>query len=344
MRISSSNFRKSKAESKSWKQNCDQVQEFDFIISEKDQEFESLKRELETKSATMELPVQLSTGLPVGTRGTIVDGYLPTTIGLQSATLLHPVKASPSSGTSTTLSQVTCSFVLLTLSHHTKIPTVSLSSQGGRMLTSVWTPQTVPYSARPMVQVSETNPTVTKTVPLFPIAEPPVAPLPTLLTGSSVQRRGKAPPIDSFNGEDSEILFDDWLLTLERAANWNGWTEDERLMQLAGCLHGRALQEWDLISPAECQTYQSSTAALKVHLDPGNKMLAALDFRHITQKETENVYDFIRRFKSTFQVAFGRALMSRDVLLYVGFKMIFRLILLVRLQLYQGHRVIRNSV
>ena len=175
------------------------------------------------------------------------------------------------------------------------------------------------YSARPMVHVPETNPTVTRTVPLVPIAEPPVAPLPTLLTGSSVQLRGKAPPIDSFTGEDSEILFDDWSLTLERATNWNGWTEDERLMQLAGYLHGRALQEWDLIPPAECQTYQSSTAALRMHLDPGNKMLAALDFRHITQKETENVSDFIRRFESTFQVAFGRDPMSpetRNVLPY----------------------------
>ena len=42
---------------KSWKQSCDQVQEFDFIISEKDRELESLKRELETKSDTYLLPL-----------------------------------------------------------------------------------------------------------------------------------------------------------------------------------------------------------------------------------------------------------------------------------------------
>ena len=34
--------------------------------------------------------------------------------------------------------------------------------------------------------------------------------------------RGKAPPIDSFTAEDITITFDDWLLTLERAATWNG--------------------------------------------------------------------------------------------------------------------------
>ena len=170
---------------KLWKQNCDHVQEFDYIIGEKDRELESLKKELETKSVTMELPIQLSTELPVGACGTNVDGHLPTTISLQSATLLHPVKASPPSGLATTLSQpllqsikmpppiTTCvslvtagqttipsqlpgmvpsSFVLPTLSHHTEIPTVFLSSQGGRTVTSVWTP------ARPIGQTPETNP------------------------------------------------------------------------------------------------------------------------------------------------------------------------------------------
>ena len=77
---------------------------------------------------------------------------------------------------------VPSSFVLPTLSHHTEIPTVSLSSQGGRTVTSVWTPQTVSYSARPMVQTPETNPIQMRTAPLVSLAEPPVAPLPTLLT------------------------------------------------------------------------------------------------------------------------------------------------------------------
>ena len=89
---------------------------------------------------------------------------------------------------------------------------------------------------------------------------------------------------------------------------------------MAGHLRGRALQEWILISPTEHQTYQSSTVALRMHLDPGDKTLAALDLGHITQKETESVSDFIRRLECTFQIAFGHDPMSaetRDVLLYV---------------------------
>ena len=58
-------------------------------------------------------------------------------------------------------------------------------------------------------------------------------------------RHGKAPPVDSFTGEDAEITLDDWLSSLQRATEWNGWVEEEKLMQLAGYFHGRARQEWD---------------------------------------------------------------------------------------------------
>ena len=87
------------------KQNCEEVQEFDYINGEKDRELESLKKELETKSVTMELPIHLSTELSVGACGTNVDRHLPTTIGLQSATLLHPAKTTPPSRLATTLLQ-----------------------------------------------------------------------------------------------------------------------------------------------------------------------------------------------------------------------------------------------
>ena len=56
-------------------------------------------------------------------------------------------------------------------------------------------------------------------------------------------RRGKAPPIDPYTAEDVRITFDDWLPILEQAAVWNEWTPEESLMQLAGHLRGRALQE-----------------------------------------------------------------------------------------------------
>ena len=142
---------------------------------------------------------------------------------------------------------------------------------------------------------------------------------PAPLTEPLAHRQGKAPPIDSFTGEDNEVRFDDWIPTLERAATWNNWTAEETLMQLAGYLRGRALQEWNLLTYAECSTYQSAITALRTRLDPGNNTLAALDFRHINQKETENVSEFIRRLERTFQIAFGHDPMStetRDVLLY----------------------------
>ncbi len=50
------------------------------------------------------------------------------------------------------------------------------------------------------------------------------------------RRRGKAPPIDPFTGENPEVRLDDWLPALKRASTWNGWTEEERLIQLAGHL------------------------------------------------------------------------------------------------------------
>ena len=75
---------------------------------------------------------------------------------------------------------------------------------------------------------------------------------------ASTPHRGKAPPIDPFTAEDITITFDDWLLTLERAASWNGWTPEESLMQLAGHLRGRASQEWKLLLPENRTTYQAA--------------------------------------------------------------------------------------
>ena len=41
-----------------------------------------------------------------------------------------------------------------------------------------------------------------------------------------IQCRGKTLPVDPFT-EDPEMRIDDWLPTLERAAVWNGWSEEE---------------------------------------------------------------------------------------------------------------------
>ena len=56
-----------------------------------------------------------------------------------------------------------------------------------------------------------------------------------------------------------------------------------------------------------------------MRLDPGNKVLAAQDFRHTTQKEAEAVADFIRKLERTFRIAYGSdhfTQETREALLY----------------------------
>ena len=102
-------------------------------------------------------------------------------------------------------------------------------------------------------------------------------------------RHRKAPPIDSFTGEDPECCLDDWFPTLRRAADWNGWTEGDLLIQLAGHLKGRARQEWNLIADNEKRTYSQATGALRGRLDLGSQIMAAQDFRHAPQEDHEKV-------------------------------------------------------
>ena len=84
------------------------------------------------------------------------------------------------------------------------------------------------------------------------------------------QRRGKAPPIDSFDGESADVRFDDWLLTLQRAATWYGWSKEETLLQLAGHLRKRALQEWSLLDKSVRSSLDTAIASLHDRLDPGS--------------------------------------------------------------------------
>ena len=37
-------------------------------------------------------------------------------------------------------------------------------------------------------------------------------------------RRGKAPPVDPFTGEDPAMKLEDWLPVLKKASLWNGWS------------------------------------------------------------------------------------------------------------------------
>ena len=116
-------------------------------------------------------------------------------------------------------------------------------------------------------------------------------------------RRGKAHPVDPFTGENPEVRLDDWLPSLLRASTWNEWTEDELLLQLAGHLRGRALQEWELLSTTSKETYSAAGESLRARLDPGSRALSAQDFRHTRQGALEGVATFIRRLECTFQIA-----------------------------------------
>ena len=129
-------------------------------------------------------------------------------------------------------------------------------------------------------------------------------PPPPTVPASTRSRVEKAPPIDS-SKDSHEVLLDDWLPSLKRAATWNGWTEEEKLLQLAGYLKGRVFQEWQLIDDVEKRTFDLTVKSLHLHLDPGSKAMAAQDFRHLVQKEKEPVAEFIRRLKHAFQVAYG---------------------------------------
>ena len=127
-----------------------------------------------------------------------------------------------------------------------------------------------------------------------------------------VVHRGKAPPVDAFTGEEADLHLEDWLPTLERASSWNGWTQEELLMQFTGYLRGRALQEWNLLGPEERENYEAATQALQTRLDPRGRALAAQEFHHTLQRESEAVSDFVRRLECTFHIAYRRDPMSAE--------------------------------
>ena len=115
-----------------------------------------------------------------------------------------------------------------------------------------------------------------------------------------------------FTGENLDELLDDWLPTLERAGAWNTWSKEELLIQLAGHLRGRALQEWNLLTVEEKSNWDTAVKALRSRLEPRDRALAAQDFRHATQKKSEMVADYIRRMERAFQLAYGRDGMLRE--------------------------------
>lgn len=88
------------------------------------------------------------------------------------------------------------------------------------------------------------------------------------------------------------------------------------LIQLAGDLRGRVLQEWNLITKDEKNT---AVSALRSQIDPGNTVLAAQDFTHAVQDHSEPVSDYIRRVEWLFKMAYSQDGMStetREALFY----------------------------
>ena len=68
-------------------------------------------------------------------------------------------------------------------------------------------------------------------------------------------RIGKAPPVDPYTGKDPEVWWEHWLPTFERAASWNNWTDEEKVIQLAGHLRQKVLLEWNLIDETDRDVY-----------------------------------------------------------------------------------------
>jgi len=124
--------------------------------------------------------------------------------------------------------------------------------------------------------------------------------------------RGKAPLLNCFSGENPEITFDDWLPSLERVSKWNEWLGEDTLIQLAGHLKGRALQEWLLLSEEDKSTWKSAIAALREKLETRSRVLATQDFRHIQQKEKESVADFIHHMEREFHITYKNDKLSQD--------------------------------
>ena len=110
------------------------------------------------------------------------------------------------------------------------------------------------------------------------------------------------------------MTMDDWLPSLHRAAEWNQWTNEEKLIQLAGHLQGRALQEWNLLARDGQLPFDEMVQALRGRLEPRTRTLAAQDFRHTSQSDTEKVSDFIRRLERTFMVTYGQDQMSLETM------------------------------
>lgn len=98
-----------------------------------------------------------------------------------------------------------------------------------------------------------------------------------LVLAHSIPRRGKAPPVSEFTGDDPDCSLEDWLPSLERAIKWNVWNEEEQLIQLAGHLKFRVLQEFNLLRLEDRASFAKVVEALRLRLDCSSRVLVAQD-------------------------------------------------------------------
>jgi len=106
---------------------------------------------------------------------------------------------------------------------------------------------------------------------------------------------------------------------LQQASEWNEWTSEETLIQLAGHLKGQALREWNLLEDNDKVSWQEAANILQSRLEHGNHTIAAQEFWHLRQGTTESVSEFMRRLECTFLIAHNKGMMaaeSREALLH----------------------------
>ena len=282
-----------------WRINCEQLTEFDQILLIKEEELQSLRNLLQSRpvsefSSCVTWPnSRSSVTQPLCSTSSVSRILTSVNEALPRVSVVNlPV-------VSTTMSRVSHN-VTLTHSVPTLLSVNSTSRPPSQSLSGISLPtsQQTQGTMGTRTTASQSLELMTQTIPV--VTMPPT------------QRHGKAPPVDSFTAEDPEVRFDDWLPTLERETIWNGWSGEETLMQLAGYLRNKALQESNLLSQEHRNTFEAAVKALRARLDSGNQTLAALDFRHAVQKDSEAVADYIRCLERTFQMGFGRDKMSAE--------------------------------
>ena len=95
--------------------------------------------------------------------------------------------------------------------------------------------------------------------------------------------------------------------------------EQEKLIQLAVHLRGKAQQEWDLLKSSSKLPYCIGIEALGNKLNLEGKAVATQDFCHMSQRAGETLSEFISFLERSFREAYGHESMStntRSTLLY----------------------------